>query len=137
MVSADTAAQRWVSGLSGATQKITEGIAAVTVAPGQAAARQRAVYVANVTAAAETWARNVGRVTLSDWQQASTTKGVPRIASGAQQAQSKMQQVMTKLLPAIDSAVKSLPPRGTFEQNVARSTAMMTKLHSQAGQFSA
>lgn len=136
MVSADQAASRWVSGLSGATTKISEGIDAVTVAPGQAAARQKAVYVANVTAAADTWARNVGRVTLGDWQSAAKTKGVPRIAGGAQAAQNKMQSVFVKLLPAIQAAVQSLPPRGTFEQNVARSTQMMTKLHSQAGQFS-
>ena len=135
MVSADVAAQRWVNGLSGASQKISEGIDAVTVAPGQAAARQKAAWVQNTTSAADRWATRVGRVSLTDWQTAAKSKGVARIAPGASAAQGQMVSVMAKLLPAIDGAVKGLPARGTFEQNVQRSVTLMQKLHAMQGQF--
>src|SRR5215469_14276375 len=115
MVTPDQFAARWVSGLQGATTKIQEGIAGVTVAPGQLAARQKAAYVAGVNASQDRWARNVQNVTLQDWQRLASDKGVPRISAGASAAQNRMQQVGVKLLPAIQSAVSSLPPRGNFE----------------------
>ncbi len=130
--SASTAAARWAQGLAGAGQKITEGVQSVTVAPGQAAARQKAVYVQNVAARADTWAKNTAAVSLPDWQAAAINKGVPRIASGAQAAQGKFEAFMNKLLPAINNAKASLPPRGTFDQNLARSAAMARALHGQS-----
>lgn len=126
---ASTAAARWASGLAGAGQKITEGIQSVTVAPGQAAARQKGAYVQGVTASADKWAKNTAAVPLGDWQAAAINKGVPRIASGAQASQSKFEAFMNKLLPAIANARASLPPRGTFDQNLARSAAMARALH--------
>ncbi len=118
-------AARWAQGLAGATQKISEGVSAVQVAPGQAAARQMDVYLANVTAAAPKWRAKVAAVSLQDWQQAMISKGVPRISSGATAAQGKFQAVMTQLLPQIDRVVSSLPPRGNLDQNIARATAFM------------
>lgn len=137
MVGADVASSRWVQGLQGSTQKITDGINAVTMSPGQRAASQKAVWLQNVTASQDRWASAVGRVSTESWKAAAIGKGVPRIGAGAAAAQDKMQRVFAKLLPAVDSAVKSLPPRGNFEQNVQRSVALMQKLHAQAGQFSA
>lgn len=128
-----TAAQDWVNGLSAKTAKMTQSVQSVTVAPGQAAARQKAVWQQNTTAAADRWAANVSRVTLQDWQSAMVNKGIPRVASGAQAAQQKMQAVFSQLLPYIESAKSSLPPRGTFEQNKARATAMMDKMHAFPG----
>lgn len=128
-----TAAQDWVNGLSAKTAKITQSVQSVTVAPGQAAARQKAVWMQNTQAAADKWANASQRVTLAEWQSAMVNKGIPRIASGAQAAQSKMQAVFAQLLPYIDSAKQSLPPRGTFEQNKARATAMMDKMHAFPG----
>lgn len=113
-------AARWASGLSAATDHIQQGINSVTVAPGQAAARQKDVWASNVAASKDKFARNVAGVSLQEWQQAAITKGVPRIASGAQAAQPKFATFMGKLLPYIAQQVSALPPRGNLEQNIAR-----------------
>lgn len=120
-------AQKWATNLSAAGPTIQAGVEAVTVAPGQAAARQAAVYVANVQASAPKWARNVAAVPLSTWQNDMVTKGLPRIASGAQAAQPKMVNFLTQFLPFVNSAAAALPARGTLEQNIARSAAMIRK----------
>lgn len=119
---ADVAA-RWAQNLSGATSKIQAGVEAVTVAPGQAAARQKGAYVQGVTASQDKWATNVAAVSAQSWKDSTINKGLPRIASGAQAAQGKFANFMVKLLPYIDSGVQSLPARGSLDANIARSTA--------------
>jgi hypothetical protein len=115
-------AAKWANNLSNATTAITDGVNAVTVAPGQAAARQKEVWVQNVTASKDKWASRTAAVPLTSWQQDMITKGVPRIAQGAQGAQDKMAAFMGKALPYIAAQVQALPPRGTLEQNLNRMT---------------
>lgn len=124
-----TVAQNWANGLAGAGDKIRQGLEQVTVAPGQAAARQANVWLQNTQAAQAKWARNTAAVSLADWKNAAETKGIPRIAAGAQAAQPKFTAFMTKLLPYVASAKAQLPARGTYEQNKARATAMMDAMH--------
>ena len=126
---ATTVAQRWAQNLGASGQKITEGVQAVTVAPGQAAARQVNAYLANVQASAQKWAKNTAAVPLSDWQQAMTSKGIARIAGGAQAAESKFATFLGKFLPYVDSVRANLPARGSYEQNKQRAIAMMDGLH--------
>lgn len=123
-----TIAARWATNLGAATQKITDGVNAVTVAPGQAAARQADVWANNTVASKDKFRRNVGAVSLSDWQQAAINKGIPRIATGATQAQGKFQNFMVAFLPFVHSSVASLPPRGSLDQNIARMTAHVRKM---------
>lgn len=121
----DQIAARWAQGLASATQKITDGVNAVTVSPGQAASRQKAVYIANVNANADKWAAKVAAVSVQQWQQATVTKGIPRIATGAAASQPKFATFMGQLLPYISRQVAALPPRGNLQQNIARMTAFV------------
>lgn len=119
----DQIAAKWAQNLGGATQRVSEGVQAVTVAPGQAAARQKQVWTQNVVNAADKWAANTAAVPLQDWQSAMVTKGVPRIASGAQAAQGKYSAFMGQLLPHIATLRSQLPPRGDLEANINRMTS--------------
>lgn len=120
MPSAAEAAARWAQALPAAQQKYIAGVQAVTVAPGQLAARAAATWAANTAAAQPKFARNSAAVTLQDWQNATANKGAQRLASGAQQAQPKMEAALSRLFPAIQQAVSSLPPRGDLEANINR-----------------
>ena len=115
----------WASKLGAATSKITAGVQAVTVAPGQMAARQKAVYLQNVQAAGDKWAARTAAVPLGDWQAAMVNKGIPRIASGASASQAKFASFLSHFLPYVDQARRSLPARGTLDQNIARMVAMV------------
>lgn len=121
-------AQRWSQRLAGSTDVIQQGIMATSVAPGQAAARQKDAYVSGVQQSANKWAGRVASVSLSDWQQAAVSKGIPRVASGATAAQPKMAAFMSRVLPHIESARASLPPRGNLEANLARSAAFARRM---------
>lgn len=125
----DQAAAQWATRLGQSTQKIQQGIESVTVAPGQAAARQADVWVQNTAAAKDKWRANVANVSLQDWQQAVISKGLARVGPGATAAQAKFATFMGQLLPHIDRVKSSLPPRGTFEQNLNRMTQFATGMH--------
>jgi hypothetical protein len=121
-------ASKWATNLSGATTSITAGVNALQVAPGQAAARQKAAYVQNVQAHADKWAANVASVSLQSWQQDMINKGLPRISTGATAAQPKMAQFMQQLLPYIANQVQTLPPRGNLAQNTQRAVAWINAM---------
>ena|SRR5438876_304845 len=127
--SSDDVAQHWSTRLGGSGDRIRQGVAAVRVAPGQLAAAQKAVWLQNLQASADQWAAKVGRVSLTDWQNAMTQKGIDRIGAGATAAQGKFATFMSKFLPFVDNAKASLPKRGSYEQNKARMNAMIDKLH--------
>lgn len=129
-----TMASRWATGMSGATARYTEGVQSVRVAPGQLAAAQAGVWVQNVTAAQQRFASRVASVSLASWQQSAINKGAPRLASGAAASQDKFQQFANSFLPALSNIVSSLPPRGTFDQNVARLTQYIQSVHQLKGQ---
>lgn len=117
------AAANWAQRLAGSTDRIQRGVQGVTTAPGQSAARQKAVWQQNTAAAADKWASRVAQVPLADWQQAMATKGVQRVAGGAQAAQPKMEQFMGQLLPHINAGLGALPARGNLDQNIGRMTS--------------
>ena len=133
----NAAASKWANRLSQAASDGTlqAGVQSVTVSPGQAAARQKTVWAQNTAAAVDRWATNTAAVTLPDWQQAMINKAIPRVGQGATAAEPKMAQFLSKLMPVVENAKRSLPARGTFQQNLQRANAMATALHQAKGTF--
>ena len=119
----DQVAQTWAQRLGASGDKIRAGVQAVSVAPGQLAARQKAAYVAGVNQSQDKWATRVASVPLATWQSDMLDKGLSRIQSGATSAQPKMAQFMGQLLPFIDAGKGRLPSRGGLDANIARSAA--------------
>jgi len=124
------AASNWVNGMQNATQKMTAGVAAVTVSPTSLAAQAVDRMVAGIQAAAASGkiAAALNSVSLQDWQSAMTTKGIPRVAQGATNAKSKMQNFLQQFLPYLQAGVQQMnasTPRGSLEQNIARANFMM------------
>lgn len=107
-------AQKWSTNLSNSNQTMQDGINAVTMAPGQAAAAAQSTMRARLLAAIDSgkWAQNVAAVPLAQWKQAMLTKGLSRIADGARQAQSKMQSFLAQWLPFVSQVqqqVRAMP----------------------------
>lgn len=134
-VPVDQLAANWANNLAGATARMQAGAQAVTTPPGQAAAAQQGVWIANVTAAANRWAQNVAAVTLPQWQQAYISKGLPRVAGGAQAAQANFATKLGRIIAAEKSIVPGLPARGNLQANIARSAAFATQMNALKGTF--
>lgn len=120
-------ADRWTSGLSGSTQKITDGVNAITISPTTQAAAAQAKMLQNLTAAVQSgkWANNLKKVTLADWKTAMLEKGVPRISGGATAANSKMAAFAQQLLPyeaTLQATVRAMPNL-TLDNAKARAVA--------------
>lgn len=124
---ADQASQRWVQGISAATQKIQDGVARVQQAPGQKAAAASDKWLSRVQASQAKWKANVGRVSLADWQNSMNTVGIQRIAQGAQAKQSKFTAFMNQYLPFLQTGVNQIDrmPSTTLEDGIARAVAMI------------
>ena len=129
------AAANWGTGFAAAGSKYTQGISAVTVAPGQLAAAQKNAYLANVQASANIWAAKVAAVDLASWKNSDSTTGAQRLGSGATKGQPKYQAFANAFIPQLSSVVNSLPARGTFDQNLSRFTAYAQALHVLKGSF--
>jgi hypothetical protein len=121
--------------MAGAQARMQAGANAVTTSPGQAAAAQQATWLANTTAAANRWAQNVAAVTTAQWQQAFITKGLPRVATGAQAAQATFAVTLGKILATEKTIVAGLPARGNLDQNIARSAAFARAMNAAKGTF--
>lgn len=129
--SAAEAASRWSQGFGAAGQRWADGINAVTVSPGTLAAAAKDRYVAGVNQQANKWASRVAAMTLADWKSQAVQKGQARLAGGAQAGMSKYQQRIAAVLEAEKSIIAGLPPRGTVEQNIQRSSQFQLQMHQQ------
>lgn len=134
MPNAADVAQRWSAGFANAGKKWTDGINAVTVAPGISAAAAKDRYLAGVNASVDKWASGVSRVTLADWKAMATSKGAQRLASGAQAGAPKYQAKIGAVLSAISQIRDGLPPRADINTNLERSRQLALALHERAQQ---
>lgn len=127
-------ANKWVQGLSGATEMIRRGVERVGEAPTAAAARQVDLWQSQVSSqqTREKFVRGLQRVSLEDWRNAMLTKGVSRVATGAQASRTKFEQFMAEFLPfveAIAARVRAMP-KLSLEDRIQR---MVTQVRETAG----
>jgi len=129
MKSPQDVARKWARNLAASTDSIKSGVQNVTVSPTESAARRIDAQVEGVRRAAESGKtqRNLRRVTRDDWVQATLSKGLPRIPSGAQAAVPKMESFMSEWLPFEEQLKQKLAsmPRGGLQENIARAVAAM------------
>lgn len=129
-------ADKWSRRLKAATPDIQAGIKRVTVAPGVKAAAQQQAMINNLTARVQdgTWARQVAKVSVSDWQDKALNKGVGRISAGVDAAKDKVTTMASKLLSAVDASVAEVnkTPRGDLSANIQRATTFMTEMSKRA-----
>lgn len=123
----EMAVAKWVTNLSASSERMQQGALAVTKAPGAAAAAAKSKWLARVTASADKFAQNVGRVTLESWQNSYINIGIPRVAQGAQAKQGKMLAFQQQFLPYLKAGVAQIDqmPSVTVEDGIARATAMI------------
>jgi len=124
---AASVAKKWSQNLGASTTSIVEGVNAVQTAPGQTAASRQQLMKTKLNAAIDSgkWASRVSSVSLGDWKQSMISKGVQRVATGAQAAEPKMTKFLNELLPvaaAISAQVDSMP-KNNLEDSVARAAA--------------
>ena len=126
-LNAQAATAKWVTNLSGSTAHITAGVNAVAVAPGVAAAASMQLWLQRIQQSAQKWAKNVGAVSLQDWQRAMTEYGIPRIAQGAQAKQGKYTKFATDFFPYLQQGMDKVNamPKGDINASIARATAMI------------
>lgn len=129
MKSAAEAAQKWQQNFGAAGAAWSAGIESVTVAPGQLAAAASDRYLMGVQQNVQKFASRSAGVTLQAWKAASTAKGPARLAQGATVGLPKYQAQITRVLQTAQSIVASLPPRGTVEQNIQRSSQFQLQMH--------
>ena len=117
----DQAAARWAQNRVQLDRPHPAGIQAVQTAPGQAAARQKSLYVQKVQSSQDKWARNVATVSLDEWQQAAINKGLPRDRDRRPGGPAQDAGLHADVPPARrQRAGVPAGPRGTIDQNIDR-----------------
>ena len=121
------ATAKWVANLSNSTAAMTAGAQRLQTSPGASAAAAADKWLAKVTQAKDKFKARVGSVTLSQWQQAFTTYGVSRVASGAQAKQGKMAAFQADWLAYLQANMGTIDkmPTTTLEDGVAKAVAQI------------
>jgi hypothetical protein len=135
---AQQAAEAWVSSAGRAAANWGTGVQNYNGDWSGATTSQQSVMQTNWQQAVSSgrWAAGVQNVGTGGWKQASVSKA-SNYTTGFQAGASKQAAAIAKVLQAEANIVNSLPPRGTFEQNVQRSVAVQTALHALKGQLGA
>jgi hypothetical protein len=124
-----TAAADWAAGLSQSTAKITRGIDRVQQAPGAKAAAKADKWLSGVQQSKDKFARNVGAVTLNDWQTA-TKDAVGRVAEGATRKQGKFAERIAPVfthMAGVLNAVDNMPDT-TLDQRINKSAEFQRRM---------
>jgi len=132
------AAQAWAESAGRAATNYAEGVQSYSGDWAGATTRQQTVMQSNLNEAISSgrWAQGVNARGTNGWKQATQAK-TPNYSQGFTAGASRQASAIAKIMAAEQNIVGSLPPRGTFQQNVARSVAVQTQLHALKGTLKA
>lgn len=138
MKTAQQAAANWAASAGRAATDWSQGIQNFSGDWAGRTTAQQATMLNNVTQAITSgrWAQGVNRRGTNGWKQATVDKAA-NYATGFQAGAARQSAAIAKILQAEANIVGSLPPRGSYEQNKARATAVMDGLHALKGQLGA
>jgi len=118
--------EKWSRNLAGSTEYIRQGVNRVTVAPSEKAIANKEKFKRKLIEAIEKgkWETGLKKYTLDQWRKDMLTKGVDRIAGGAEAAKDKVADFYAQLFPHIESGLRELDkmPAMTLEDSIARAT---------------
>ena len=119
---------KWLSRIQASTQSITDGVNAVTTAPGVSAAKQKQRWLNRIMESADKWATNVASVSLSDWQSAMVNIGIGRISTGAQAKQGKYLAFSQQFMPYINAGKSKIDamPKNSLGDSIAKASAQIS-----------
>lgn len=138
MKTAQQAAANWVGSAGRAATDWQEGVNNYSGDWAGATTRQQAVMSNNWNAAVAngSWANGVNRIGTQGWKAATVSKAA-NFSTGFQAGAAKQAAAIAKILAAEANIVGSLPPRGDYNANKARATAVMDGLHALKGTLGA
>ena len=128
MLTSTQVSDKWLANFQNAQTSMTNGVNAVTVAPGQLAAAQAALWLQRLQASQNKWATRVAAVSLADWKTSMINLGIPRAIQGAQAKQNNYTQFITSYMQFLQGYLPTVQnmPKGTLANGIARSNAMIT-----------
>ena len=128
--------QNW-SGSSGkAATNYANGINSTTKDWASLTVAQQATMQSNWIASLPTWAAHVQAVGTAGWKAATVAKA-PNYIQGFTAGAANYNTAAQKIFNALNSIVPSLPPRGTYAENLNRLTAELNALHALKGTLGA
>jgi hypothetical protein len=131
------AAQKWANGYAGSGAAMAKGVQNPTRDPTAAAIAQQNAMVQgwNASITSGQWKASLASAGLAGWQAGMMQKTIPSLATRANVGQPHVTAFLNAWAPAITAAIQSLPPRGDYAANKARSGAMQDWEHAQRGKF--
>ena len=138
MKTAQQAQQAYQEAIPRATTNFGEGVNNYNGDWAGRTTAQQAVMLQNLTQAVNngSWRDGVNNVGTNGWKSRTQAK-LANYGVGLNAGAARFNTAIQKVLAAEANIVGSLPPRGTFEQNKARATAVMDQLHALKGTLGA
>lgn len=126
-VTPQQATAKWLTGLSGANDRMKQGALNVQTSPGELAAAAADKWLARVTASKPKFIANSRAVSKEAWQNAYINTGLPRVTQGAQDKQAKYTNAMTGFFNYMNQGLQTIDkmPKNTIEDSIQRAAAMI------------
>lgn len=136
-VTASQGADKYRQGVQGGATRYQQGIANVKTAPSQKAIEQKDKMVQNWLASVNSgkWEQEMGKVSLSMWQEASRTKGATNYSSSADKASQAYAAWASEAYPIIQQIQDQIAsmPSTTIDQNIQRMITNVTLMAERLG----